>query len=75
MAKYKDIIESLVNVDIYNLKEESVEINKGKPSFNKKDYEIVEGEPQYFEPDEYKRSSGAIAILSKNTRPLIIIKN
>lgn len=74
MAKYKDIIESLVNVDIYNLKEESVEINKGKPSFNKKDYEIVEGEPQYFEPDEYKRSSGAIAILSKNTRPLIINK-
>lgn len=39
MAKYKDIIESLINVDIYNLKEESVEINKGKPNFNKKVFE------------------------------------
>lgn len=70
--KYKDIIEELINAKLSNIKDETVQINDGKPLFTKKDYEIIEGQPKYFELDKYGRSNGAIALVSKNTLPLII---
>ncbi len=72
--KNKDIIKELLNVNIENIKEETIIINNNKPFFVKEDYDIKEGEPKYFEPDEYERSTGAIALISKNTIPLIINK-
>ena len=40
----------------------------------KKDFKTIEGEPQYFELDSNGRSNGAIALISKNTLPLITKK-
>ena len=68
-------IDDLVNKDIDNIENEVEIINNDKPIFKKSDYEIEEGKPVYFEPDEYERSNGAIAIVSKNTVPFIINKN
>lgn len=71
----QDIIDNLINKNTKTIKEYSVEINKGKPFFNKDDYEIIEGVPKYFKPDEYGRSNGAIAIVSIDTMPFLINKN
>lgn len=71
---YNSEIKELLNRRLDNLKEFTVTVNDGKPIFSKKDFEIIEGEPQYFEPDEYGRSNGAMAFISKNTIPLVIKK-
>lgn len=62
-----DIIKEMLEKNIYKLKEYSQSINNGKTFFKKEDYNIIEGIPQYFEPDEFGRTSGAIAIISRNT--------
>ena len=64
-------INELVNVDINKVQEVVVIVNNDKPLFEKQDYQIVEGKPKYFELDEYGRSSGAIAMLSIDTIPLV----
>lgn len=71
---YNDIIKKLVDKRTNNIDDEIVVLNNDKPIFNKSDYEIIEGEPIYFELDEYGRSNGAIALISKNTMPLVIKK-
>ena len=73
MSNYNSKVEELVNKRIDTIEEVSVPLND-KPMFKKKDFEVVEGEPIYFEPDEYGRSNGAIALISKNTIPLVIKK-
>jgi DNA-entry nuclease len=70
---YNNIVNELAK-KTSNVKDEIVILNNDKPLFNKKDYELIEGEPIYFEPDEYERSTGAIAIITKNTIPLVIKK-
>ena len=60
-------IEQVINQDLNKIDELSIIINNNKPFFEEKDYDIREGVPKYFEPDEYGRSSGAIAIISNNT--------
>jgi DNA-entry nuclease len=70
---YNNIVNELVK-KTSNVKDEVVILNNDKPLFNKKDYETIEGEPIYFEPDEYERSTGAMAIITKNTIPLVIKK-
>lgn len=70
-----EVVEYLLNKKISEIKEYSVEINNGKPFFNKSDYKIAEGEPKYFELDVQGRSSGAIAIVTSNTMPLVVNKN
>ena len=70
-----EIIDKLVNKDIRIIKDYAVEINEGKPFFTKNDYKTIEGVPKYFELDENGRSNGAIAIVSKDTMPLLINKN
>lgn len=59
----------------YSIENSVVIINNDKPFFKKKDFEILEGKPKYFEPDKYKRSSGGIAIISCYTKPLVTKKH
>lgn len=70
---YKELVKNLIR-NRNKQKELIIVINNDKPIFKKKDYEMIEGIPQYFEPDKYGRSNGAIAIISKNTIPLTINK-
>lgn len=71
---YNIEIKKLVEKGTNNINNETVILNNGTPIFNKCDYEIVEGEPIYFELDEYGRSNGAMALISKNTIPLVVKK-
>lgn len=72
---YKNKVSELVEKGAKNIKEKSIPLNNGKPIFEKSDFNLVEGEPIYFELDELGRSNGAIAILSKYTIPLVIKKD
>jgi DNA-entry nuclease len=67
VSNKENIIKDILEKDIYKLKEYTLPINNGKTFFNKEDYNIIEGIPKYFEPDELGRTSGAIAIISRNT--------
>lgn len=69
---YNEIVKQLVNKGTKSIKEFNISLNNNKPLFQKEDYEIVEGEPIYFEKDEYGRSTGAMALISRNTIPLVI---
>lgn len=70
----KTDIEELVNIEPSRIKETTVILNNDKPFFNKEDYSTLEGQPIYFELDEYQRSNGAIALISPNTLPLVTKK-
>ena len=72
---YKNKVNELVEKGAKSIKEKSIPLNNGKPIFEKSDFNLVEGEPIYFELDELGRSSGATAILSKYTIPLVIKKD
>ncbi len=67
-------MNELVNVNINKVQESVVIVNNDKPLFKKQDYQTIEGKPKYFELDEYGRSSGAIAMLSIDTIPLVTKK-
>ena len=71
---YNKIIEELIEKGTDNIEEKIVPLNNDKPMFQKEDFEITEGEPIYFELDEHGRSNGGIAIVSRNTQPLVIKK-
>ena len=70
----KGLIDELIDNRTDNITEEAVILNNNIPFFEKEDFEIIEGEPIYFEPDSYGRSNGAIALISKNTLPLVTKK-
>lgn len=67
VSNKEDIINEILAKNLYKLEEYSETVNKGKTFFTKKDYNVIEGLPQYYEIDEYGRTSGAIAIISRNT--------
>ena len=71
---YNGIIEEMVKNGTDNIKEKIVLLNKDKPIFHKEDFEVIEGEPIYFELDEHGRSNGCIAIVLINTQFLVIKK-
>ena len=71
---YSIEVEELINKRRNNIKEFTVVLNNDKPIFEKQDYEIIEGEPKYFEPDKQGRATGVLALVSKNTIPLVIKK-
>lgn len=71
---YYSIIEELVRNGTRNIGDKIISLNNDKPIFRKEDFKIIEGEPVYFEPDKYGRSSGGIALVSRNTMPLVIKK-
>ena len=49
---YSIDVEELINKRRNSIKEFTSVINNDKPIFEKQDFEIIEGEPKYFEPDE-----------------------
>lgn len=71
---YNSIIEDLIINENKYKTDKIIPLNNNKPIFSKADFEIIEGEPIYFEPDEYGRSNGGIALVSRNTMPLVIKK-
>lgn len=71
---YEKVINELINVEPNKIKKNTVIINNDKPLFNGKDFDTIEGKPQYFELDKNGRSNGAVALISKNTIPLLTKK-
>lgn len=72
---YKEKVDKLVEIGAKDIKQNSITLNNDKPIFEKSNFNITEGKPIYFELDKFGRSNGAIAVLSKNTIPLVIKKN
>lgn len=75
MKNKEEIIKEFLNKDINKLNDFVPIVNNDKPFFKNKDFEITEGIPQYFEPDELNRTSGAIAIISKYTLSIMVEKH
>ena len=71
---YKEIVEDLVNKGADNIKKKTVVLNDNKPILEKEDFNVIEGNPRYWGTDKYGRITGAIALLSKNTIPIITEK-
>lgn len=71
---YKKIVEELVKKGTNNIRKKTVILNDDKPIFEKEDFNIIEGNPKYFGIDKYGRVRGGIALISKNTIPLITDK-
>ena len=71
---YEKVVNELINIELGKIKRHTIIINNDKPLFNKKDFNTIEGNPQYFELDSNGRSNGAIALISNNTLPLITKK-
>ncbi len=71
---YKEIVEDLVNKGADNIKKKTVILNDNKPILGKEDFNVIEGNPKYWGTDKYGRITGAIALLSKNTIPIITEK-
>ena len=71
---YKKIVEDLVKKGADNIKKKTVILNDNKPILEKEDFNVAEGIPKYLGTDKYGRITGAIALLSKNTIPIITEK-
>ncbi len=68
MVSNKDnILNKFLERNLYKLTKYTETVNNGKTFFTQNDCSIIEGMPQYYEIDEYGRTKGAIAIISKNT--------
>lgn len=65
MKNKEEIINEFIDKDISKLDNYAPVVNNDTPFFKNKDFEITEGIPKYFEPDELNRASGGIAIISK----------
>lgn len=75
MKNREEIINEFINKDINKIEDFSPVVNNNNPFFKKTDFEITEGIPKYFEPDELNRTSGAIAIISKYTLSIMVEKH
>jgi len=71
---YNEEVNKLVQDGVKNIKENHKTLNNNKPVFIE-NYNLNEGEIQYFDIDRYERVTGAVAVLSKNTIPLVIKKH
>ena len=74
MENYKSIVEKLLNKGANNIKKKTIILNANKPIFKNDDFNITEWNPKYFGIDKYGRITGAIAMISKNTIPIITEK-
>ena len=72
---YKELVDSLTNIKFEKSEDFTVVINEDHPLFEDNDYNLTEGSPLFFELDEYNRTSGAIAIISKNTLSIQVKKH
>ncbi len=75
MKNKEEIVNEFLNKDINKIEDFSPVVNNNNPFFKKADFEITEGIPKYFEPDELNRTSGAIAIISKYTLSIMVEKH
>lgn len=75
MRNREEIIDEFLNKNVNKLEDFTLVVNNNTPFFQKTDFEIVEGSPKYFEPDELNRTSGAIAIISKYTLSIMVEKH
>ena len=75
MKNKEEIINEFLSKDINKLDNFAPVVNNDKPFIKKADFEIGEGIPKYFEPDELNRTSGAIAMISKYTLSIMIEKH
>lgn len=75
MQNREEIINEFSNKDINKLENYAPVVNNNKPFFKKQDYELTEGIPKYFEPDELNRASGAIAMISRYTLSIMVEKH
>lgn len=75
MKNSEEIIDEFLNKNVNKLEEVALVVNNNTPFFKKTDFEIVEGSPKYYEPDELNRTSGAIAIISKYTLSIMVEKH
>lgn len=75
MKNKEEIINEFLNKDINKLDDFAPKVNNDKPFFQKTDFEVIEGIPKYFEPDELNRTSGGIAIISKYTLSILVEKH
>lgn len=75
MKNSEEIIDEFLNKNVNKLEEFALVVNNNTPFFKKTDFEIVEGSPKYYEPDELNRTSGAIAIISKYTLSIMVEKH
>lgn len=75
MKNKEEIINEFIDKDISKLDNYAPVVNNDTPFFKNKDFEITEGIPKYFEPDELNRASGGIAIISKYTLSIMIEKH
>lgn len=75
MKNKKDILNELIAKDVSKLDDFSPIVNNNKPFLNKSDFEIIEGVPKYFAPDDLNSASGGIAIISKYTLSIMIEKH
>lgn len=50
---YKEAIEKLLSKKVSKLKDYVVTINNDEPFFEVNDFEVIEGNPNYYELDEY----------------------
>lgn len=75
MKNREEIIDEFLNKNVNKLEEFALVVNNNTPFFKKTDFEIVEGSPKYYEPDELNRTSGAIAIISKYTLSIMVEKH
>ena len=74
MENYKNKVDEIVKNGANNIKKKVIDF-KVKPIFTSKDFKIVEGVPEYYGTDGYGRIIGAIALISKNTVPMITEKD
>ena len=75
MKNKEEIINEFLNKDINKLDDFALKVNNDKSFFQKTDFEVIEGIPKYFEPNELNRTSGGIAIISKYTLSILVEKH
>lgn len=75
MKNKEEVINEFIDKDISKLDNYAPIVNNDKPFFQEKNFEITEGIPKYFEPDELNRASGGIAIISKYTLSIMVEKH
>ncbi len=56
MKNREEILKEFIDKDINKLDDYSPVVNNDKPFFKDKNFEITEGIPKYFEPDELNRA-------------------
>ena len=75
MKNKEEIINKFIERNISKLDDFAPTVNNDKLLFQDKDFQITEGIPKYFEPDELNRASGGIAIISKYTLSIMVEKH